>query len=205
MRLGRVEVSGGFLLLLSWLVYWDTSGVVWQTFVACALHELGHLAALSWIGLPVRTVRINVFGAGMEVDGVLSYRQELLAAMAGPAVNLTLAYCCCRTPALRLFSGLNLALAAFNLLPVGELDGGRMLSSALHLLCPDREAERMRRGAELVCCLVFVLCALRVAADGGNVTLCLVCFWLLSRTVRKKDFGFAKKNEKGLAMRWGND
>ena len=51
MRLGRVEMSGGFLLLVAWLVYWDTSGVVWQTFVACIMHELGHMAALCRLGL----------------------------------------------------------------------------------------------------------------------------------------------------------
>ena len=40
MRLGRVEVSAGCLLLLAWLNYWDTQGVV----------ALGLLAALSGPG-----------------------------------------------------------------------------------------------------------------------------------------------------------
>ena len=42
MRLGRVEVSAGCLLLLAWLNYWDTQGVVALGLLACLLHELAH-------------------------------------------------------------------------------------------------------------------------------------------------------------------
>lgn len=45
MRLGRVEVTGGFLLLTAWLNYLDRQGVVPLALLACALHELGHWAA----------------------------------------------------------------------------------------------------------------------------------------------------------------
>ena len=42
MRLGRVEVSAGCLLLLAWLNYWDTQGVVPLALAACLLHVLAH-------------------------------------------------------------------------------------------------------------------------------------------------------------------
>ena len=37
MRLGRVEVTGGFLLLTAWLNYLDRQGVVPLALLACAL------------------------------------------------------------------------------------------------------------------------------------------------------------------------
>ena len=40
MRLGRVEVTGGFLLLTAWLNYLDRQGVVPLALLVCALHEL---------------------------------------------------------------------------------------------------------------------------------------------------------------------
>ena len=70
----------------------------------------------------------------MEVDRGLSYGQEAAAALAGPAVNLTLALALCRLPGGELWAGLNLVLACFNLLPVGRLDGGRVLRCLLSWL-----------------------------------------------------------------------
>ena len=73
MRLGRVEVTGGFLLLTAWLNYLDRQGVVPLALLACALHELGHWAALRALGARVRRVRLTAVGAEMEVDRGLSY------------------------------------------------------------------------------------------------------------------------------------
>ena len=193
MKVGRLEASEGCLLLCAWLLYRDPSGLMWQSLLACILHELGHLAALYRVGVQVRRVRVTAFGARMEMDGGLSYGQELFAAAAGPLVNLVLAYFCCPVPAFQRFAGVNLALAAFNLLPVGELDGGRMLGSLLHLLCPDRMAEGLRWGAERVCVLVFLVCAGSALVRGGNVTLGLVCLWLLLWSGGKKRWSFCKK------------
>jgi len=193
MTLGRVEISRGFLFLAAWLFYRDRSGLVWMAFLACVLHELGHLAALHLLGIHVCRVRVTVFGARMELCGGASYPRELAAAAAGPLVNLVLAYACCRCAPLRLFAGANLALAAFNLLPVGELDGGRILDCLLHLLCPDRTAARMRAAVGVLCGAVFLSCALTAALTGGNATLCLVCLWLFTRQGEEKRFQFLKK------------
>ena len=43
---GRVEATGGFLLLVAWLNYLDRSLLVPLALCACAVHELGHCAAL---------------------------------------------------------------------------------------------------------------------------------------------------------------
>ena len=131
MRLGRVEVTGGFLLLTAWLNYLDRQGVVPLALLACALHELGHWAALRALGARVRRVRLTAVGAEMEVDRTLSYGGELLAALAGPGANLALALAFSPLTGGGLFAGLNLALACFNLLPVGQMDGGRVLRCVL--------------------------------------------------------------------------
>lgn len=71
-RLGRVEVTGGFLLLTAWLNYLDRQGVVPLALLACALHELGHWAALRALGARVRRVRLDRFlTAGLLLFGGL--------------------------------------------------------------------------------------------------------------------------------------
>ena len=196
MRLGKVTVTKGFLFLAALLLYRDRSGAVWQGFLACAVHELGHWAVLRGFGKPVRHIRVSVFGAGMEVGSGLSYGQEFCVAAAGPLANLTLARLTCFLPGLQLFAGVNLVLGIFNLLPVRQLDGARMLRSLLHLLCPEETAQRMSGGVDVLCSVIFVLLGLCAAAAAGNVTLCLVCLWLLKRPGAEKIWKFRKKERK---------
>ena len=85
---GRVEVTGGFLLLAAWLNYLDRQGIVPLALLSCALHELGHLLVLRLLGVRVRRLSITAVGAEMETDRSLSYGGEILAALAGPLVNL---------------------------------------------------------------------------------------------------------------------
>ena len=126
-----MEVTGGFLLLAAWLNYLDRQGIVPLALLSCTLHELGHLLVLLLLGVRVRRLSITAVGAEMEIDRSLSYGGEVLAALAGPLVNLALALTFCRFSRGWVFAGLNLVLCCFNLLPVGRLDGGRVLRCVL--------------------------------------------------------------------------
>ena len=83
MRLGRVEASGGFLLLLAWLNYTDTQGLIPQAIASCSLHEAGHWLAIQAVGGKVRRMRLGIAGAEMELGRPLSYSREALCALAG--------------------------------------------------------------------------------------------------------------------------
>ena len=110
----------------------------------------------------------------------MGYGQEMVAALAGPGVNLLLAVLCCRWSWGTLFAGLNLALGCFNLLPVGRLDGGRFLHALLAVFCGLNVAEQI--GALLDGCLVgsLLLAGALLAWKNGNITLLSVGLWLLA-------------------------
>ena len=142
MRLGRVKVSGGFLLLLAWLNYTDTQGLIPLAVLSCALHEAGHWLAIQAVGGEVTGLRLGIAGAAMELGRPLSYGAEILCALAGPGVSLALSWVGSILPGGALLAGINLVLAAFNLLPVSGLDGGRALHCALCALAGPEAAER---------------------------------------------------------------
>ncbi len=186
MRTGRIEVSGGFLLLIAWLNYLDRQGIVPLALLACVLHELGHYAAIRALGGAVRRLRLTAVGAELELSGPLSCTRECLAALAGPGVNLLLALLACRQAGGALFAGLNLALACLNLLPVRGLDGGRALRCALTVLVSGDAAERAGEGLDLLLTVSALALGVWLAGECGNVTLLLTAAWLLSRCAGAK-------------------
>ena len=188
LRWKRIEISGGFLLLAAGLYYLDTQGVVLWAALAAALHELGHYLVIRLFGGRVTLLRLTCVGAEMALSArrPLSLSGQLCAALAGPAVNLALAFSGARLADGErgyLFAGLNLALGLFNLLPAAQLDGGRALRCVLLLLGRVEEADRAVRAVSAGLALAVVAAGVFALGSGGNVTLLLTALWLLSAAV----------------------
>lgn len=184
-RLGRVEITGGFLLLAAWLNYLDRDFLLPMALAACGAHELGHLAAIYLMGGAVKQMRLTAVGAELVLGRALGYWQEGMSALAGPGANLLLALICCGSGRWMAFSGLNLALALFNLLPAGRLDGGRALYCTLALLAGQDWSARICGWLDWGCTAVILGLGLFTAGFGGNITLLAVAFWLLTGSMKK--------------------
>ncbi len=197
LRLGRLEIGGGFLLLAALLFYFDEQCLLPRALAACALHELGHLAAIRALGGRVERMVLGAAGAEIRLRGscALSYGGEILAAAAGPAVNLALAWLLGGW--FPVFAGMSLALGLFNLLPVYPLDGGRILYHALAALRDEGTAARACR--RLTAGLSLVTAAAGTAVlwrSGRNFTLLLVGGWLLLGALRGRK-RLAKRRRNG--------
>lgn len=186
LRLGKLEVTGGFLLTAALLLYLDRSGVLPWALLACACHELGHWAAIRATGGRVARLRLSAVGAELKLSatGRQSKAGKVLSALAGPGVNLALALAASRLEGegRQTFAGLNLALGLFNLLPVRQLDGGQALVCLL--------GERGETAAEIVSLAAAVLLTAAGAAafwvTRSNFTLLLTAVWLLFSLCREK-------------------
>jgi stage IV sporulation protein FB len=178
--MGRVEVTGGFLLLAAWMNYFDRQGIFPLAMLACLLHEMGHLAVLHWLKKDVKQIRLTAIGAEIALDDPLSYGQEAAAALAGPGANLLTAVVFCRFQWGEVFAGLNLVLGCFNLLPIGQLDGGRVLRCALSVLLEPELSDRVGQGVDAVLTLILLFLGTWLAFFGENISLLLVSVWLMS-------------------------
>ena len=181
MRWGRVEVTGGFLLVMAWLNYTDTQRLLPAALCAAAAHELGHWVAICLLGGRVCRLRLSAVGAEMVLERSLSYGRECFCALAGPAVNLLLAVCFSRGAQewTLVFAGLNLALALFNLLPLPALDGGRALLCVTCQFADPVAAQGVCRWVERAAMVFLCLLGGMCVCWGGAVTLPLCALWLL--------------------------
>lgn len=103
---------------------------------AALLHELGHGLVYWLIMGRLPRVTLSPLGVGMEIcPSAFTPRQLLALAAAGPGVNLTLAALAFLSLQLQAsyggywFLGVNLWMGLFNLLPLGGLDGARILQA----------------------------------------------------------------------------
>lgn len=144
----KVRVHPSLLLWFSALFYLNKT-ILLPFLFAAAAHEVGHYLALWQTGHPPNVIQLGFFGAKMET-GILSYRQELVAAAAGPAANLAL---CVFLPFWPAFGFYNAVLGLVNLLPIPGLDGEKVLRCALALRFPAPSAQRFCQWAAIVTAL----------------------------------------------------
>ncbi len=159
-----IYVHATFLVLLAWIGLSHVvqghglgealAGValIVAVFAIVVLHELGHALTARRFGIRTRDIILLPIGGVARLERMPDRpREELLVALAGPAVNVALAAIFFAASAiarhelalggLHLVGGsflaklawVNVSLAVFNLLPAFPMDGGRVLRAALSM------------------------------------------------------------------------
>ena len=185
---GTWHRGGGVSVL--WAQIWPWLVVV----MAALLHELGHVIAAWSVGVGIQGLRLDLFGARMELQGMLSYGRELWVAAGGPLVNLlSVAFVWpIQTEkggeGIALFLGASLILGGVNLLPVGTLDGGRMLRCAIAWLGGDRVADRaLQVTTGIFLGLLWMLAVYVLLRKGQMLSVFVFSLCLLARAVSGKE------------------
>ncbi len=185
----EVRIHATFLLLLLWIgaSAWLSEGTVAGVaagvgfaallFTIVVLHELGHATAARRFGIRTRDITLLPIGGVARLEQIPSKpREELIVALAGPAVNVVLMGVCAviaglggtalgelgtsvdgQVPLVTRLFWINAALAAFNMVPAFPTDGGRVLRALLAMRMDHHRATRIaaRLGQALALVLGF--------------------------------------------------
>jgi Zn-dependent protease len=157
-----IYVHASFALLLAWVAmrHFGSGGgmaaaatgfaFIVAVFAIIVMHELGHAFAARAFGIRTRSITLLPIGGVAALERMPEKpSQELIVALAGPAVNVVLAVGLAvvmvalgqvpelsrldvvTTPVLQKLLLINVSLALFNLLPAFPMDGGRALRALL--------------------------------------------------------------------------
>ena len=198
----RVHVT--FILLLAWFgyVYYADGGqaamfaglfFIILLFVCVLLHEFGHALAARAYGINTPDITLLPIGGVARLERMPDKPwQELVVALAGPAVNVVIAF------ALYVVIGrvfhlgeleqiaegggnlltrllvINVILVVFNLLPAFPMDGGRVLRAALAMRMKHARATQIAATVGQVVAVLFGLGGL----FGGNPFLLFIAVFV---------------------------
>jgi Zn-dependent protease/predicted transcriptional regulator len=199
-----VYVHATFLLLLGYILVSHLLGgfglgaalrgvlAMVLLFTCVVLHEFGHALTAQRFGIQTRDITLYPIGGVARLERIpRNPQQELLIALAGPAVNVVIAGVLAvvltlgGAPLLResfnLTSGnllrqlmfVNLALVFFNLLPAFPMDGGRVLRALLATRMEYAKATRIAASVGQSMAFLFAMVGLF-----GNPMLLFIAFFV---------------------------
>ncbi|WP_439880670.1 site-2 protease family protein [Pontibacter sp. MBLB2868] len=159
----KILVHWTFALLLGWIAFSEVQrgsdlfttllavGFILSVFLCVVLHELGHALTAKRYGIQTKVITLLPIGGVASLERMPEKpKQELLIAVAGPAVNIVIAlilwlvlpslqsapaeeFFLRITPSnfLYLLLFVNIVLVVFNAIPAFPMDGGRVLRALL--------------------------------------------------------------------------
>lgn len=175
-----MSVHPSVILWFSILFYFQPQ-LVFPFLLAATIHELGHAGMLYFLNRPPLHLEIT-FGGAKMTTAPMGYREERLAAGAGPISSMLLFLLFPLFPATCWYS---LVLGIINLLPLPGLDGWRVLHCTLMLHLPPEAAQRITSTVSIIFGSVLIAGSLGVSIRYklGLWPILFACYFLL-RTIR---------------------
>lgn len=186
----RVLLHWTFWILILWIVFAQTRsgassadiifsvGTVFSIFACVVMHEFGHALTARKYGINTRRIVLLPIGGIADIERIPENpKQELLIAIAGPAVNVVIAgLIYLLTPVNKIFLeeadllalsryhlfwsalfSINIILVAFNLIPAFPMDGGRMLRALLSMNMNRAKATKIAANLGQLIAILFIL------------------------------------------------
>ena len=199
----HAKVSVYFASIVAIALVLDTTGLIIYAILAIILHELGHIIMFWICKIPVSEIDFKPFGISiiLQNNNSISYKKEIMIAVGGPLMNFFLASCALTLSSFNVFQHelivfaiFSFAVAIFNLLPIGPLDGGRILTSIFCIKYDAIKADRIIKAISIILLSPLIVLGFYVLIwSKHNVTMLIAAIYLLITVLFKdKMFKVAK-------------
>lgn len=185
-----VELSFWFFAAVAIFTALSDNTLAFYFILPAAIHELGHLILIAAGPAKIESIRFTAFGIDIkkkrEQAPALGY--ELAVSLAGSLANLITAaalyFFAFQSMRSMLLISANLAIAAFNLLPVGTLDGGEIARKISEYYFKPRTAFMLSRVCSFLTLVpLFAAAIFLILLPQRNFSLLLVCVYLLADVI----------------------
>ena len=189
----KIYVSFLFTATVSFMLATDRTGLVIPTLFSVLIHETGHLFTMWVTDCAPREIRL--IPASVQIIEEYSRPQKARAAVSvsGPLANVAVgaalfinAHISGSDTAMK-FALINGVVAAFNMLPVSGLDGGRLL---LILLCRKKDLYAAMRTVNVVTAVlaaaVFLAGIYLIIKGSVNLSVFIVALYLAVCAILKR-------------------
>lgn len=176
-----------FFAVISLMLLFNNNIYIILCLIACIWHETGHLIAMLINNINVE--KIKFYGGGIKIypDKSLSFTSSKIGfavLLAGSTLNFITFVMLknSKNELLSLFAAINAIIAAFNMLPLQYLDGGKIFVLIIRNICSYQRAivlERFLKWINVILIAAVILIFLFVGK--GNITLFItLCCLLIS-------------------------
>jgi len=174
-KFAGIEIGADFTFfaIIAMFLTLDTTGFAMMSLAVCLIHEAGHLLIMLITGEKPESIMFR--GGGIRIS---SNSTSVPVLLAGSTVNIGIFFALYFTlpktdiyPVM--FAVLNLTIGVFNLLPIGCLDGKRLLEMFI--------SEKILKAIEAVMLVIVVVVIIVVIMHGGvNLTFAAAMVYILS-------------------------
>ncbi len=174
----RLDFS--FFAVVALFLLLDNTSFGIAALAACGIHEFSHLLVMTICGIPAEIV--TFYGAGIRITSPRTETARplvrVLVLSAGCAANFIAAvlYSLSGNDAA---AAINLLTGAFNLLPIGELDGAAMLKMFLIHVCRPEKVDGALKAVRITT-IVLLVGAVLFAGKGVSFTLLTTILYIVA-------------------------
>lgn len=178
----RIHAEPAFYLMLAVALLLIPIPWVLSWILASILHELGHCAAIRLCGYQIQALRISCKGATIYTESLLN--REWFCALSGPLVGFLLFAFVKWIPKIAICGVMQ---SLFNLLPIEDMDGSRVLRGLLGVLLSEKVANRLVSLISVLTIMLLLAVFMFVLQrwNMGGVPF-LLCIGLLADKVKRK-------------------
>ncbi len=188
----QIYISFLFVAVVSLMLATDKTGLALPTLLAVTMHEAGHLFAMWLLESTPKSIRLIPASVQITRSICTKYKNDILIALAGPAVNFALSltlyinHLAFKNETVLYYSLINLIVGVFNLLPVTGLDGGTVLFSIIAKKWDINKAMLTLRIVTLVMAASVLFLAVSLTMRGQiNVSAYIVAIYLFVSVIIK--------------------